>query len=204
MRLAKEKELEELRLQHKLPRRAKRRPATPPSELVCCVDIKTMFDDFSIDIRFMRHEGIDRIFCDGYPSAKAERETVGSASESVAMLLPEVLSTLMRYGAPLKFVSPGLVDGRSFAKIVDELALRSAKIREGNLEQSTAAIVTTASSLSLKPEPSSDAANLWDANCPGTHHRLLLNTSRNEFWCGYCNRGGDPGVLRSFADERER
>ena len=204
MRLAHERELEEGRLEPQAEAAGRRPARRPASKLVCCVDIEGPLADLSICIRFMRRKGTDRVYCEETPSVKAERGTAGTPVEAVANLLPSVLFTLMRFGGPLSFASPGLVDGRMFAEVVEELATRSAKIREGNLEQAHMAIVTKARELSLTPEPSLMASGFWDARCPGTQHGLLLNTSRNEFWCGYCNRSGDFDALRSFADERKK
>lgn len=180
------------------------KPPPPPSEIVCCVDVVTTVDDWTTIIRFVRHGGMDRVYCDEKPSMKAERETRGTATEAVAALLPGVLSTLMRFGGPVKFAGPGLVDAEMFAEVGDELTIRWAKAQESNLEQGDVAIVTLARKLGLAPEPSSVASGIWDAQCPGGRHRLLLNTSRNEFWCGYCNRSGDLDCLRSFADDRKK
>ena len=203
-RLAHERELEEARRQPNAEAPVRRPARRPASKLVCCVDIDGPLVDSSICIRFIRRKGKDRVYCEESPSVKAERETAGTPVEAVAKLLPPVLSTLMRFGGPLRLASPGLVDGGVFAEVIEQLAARSAKIGEGNLEQDQAAIVVLARELGLKPEPGMDALDLWEATCPGTQHRLLLNTNRNEFWCGYCNRSGDVDALRSFADERKQ
>lgn len=200
-RLAREKELEaKRRALEAIPKP----PPSPPSHLVCLVVVETMFEDWSTSIRFMRHEGIDRVYCDEKPSMKAEQETHGTVAESVAALLPSVLFTLMNFGGPVEFGGAGLVDGRVFAEIVEELAKRSANIREANLERAGAAVVSAARELGLRPEPSSKSEDCWEARCPGTQHGLLLNTSLDEFWCGYCRRSGNLVALRLFSNERRK
>jgi hypothetical protein len=203
-RIAKDKVLEERKLFHERNKVSSKHPPAPPSKLVCSVDVATILDEWPVSIRFIRHEGIDRVYCDENPSMNAECESLGTTAEAVAKLLPGVLNTLIRFGGQVQFTSPGLVDERMFATVVEELNFRMGETKKANLERSDEAIVILASELGLAPEPSSESTGFWNARCPGTQHQLLLNTSRNEFWCGYCNRSGDVDGLRSFVDELSR
>jgi hypothetical protein len=175
----------------------------PPSELLCCIDVDVMSEEYSVEIRFMRNQGVDRVFCEDFPAATAQREYEGDSSDSISILLPVVISVIMRYAGPVNFSRAGRVTEKEFTEIVNDLVMRSEKIRKANLEQSVAEIVSSAFALGLQPEPSSQSENLWAANCPAARHRMLLNTSRNEFWCGYCKRSGDVEALRSYSEEHK-
>ncbi len=78
------------------------------------------------------------------------------------------------------------------------------RMHAANLEQSQAAIVIMANSLGLYPSPSAQRADLWNAQCPRRNHFLLLNTKRDEFWCGYCNRHGSAPDLVAFVQEPKK
>ena len=180
------------------------RKRTPPSELVCKVDVEAMLCDWSVSIRFMRHKGIDCVYCSESQSMKAEHKTMGTTTEAVATLLPMVLTTLILFCGPFRFASPGLVGEEMFCKMVDELEAQLTKVKEENMIHAEEAIVSLARDLGLSPKPSPVSLNAWNARCPGTNHGLQLNIERNEFWCGYCKRSGNLKDLQSFVDERKR
>lgn len=204
MQIAEEKELEEIKLASQAREAKPQPPSPPPSRLVCSIDVMTIVGELDGSIRFMRHEGIDCVYCEWSPSMKAESQTQGTTAEAVVKLLPQVLTTIIRFSGSVEFTGPGMVDEQMFTKLVDELNVQMFEIKRENMKQADEAILALARELELTPEPSSDSSGIWDAQCPGTKHGLLLNTSRNEFWCGYCNRSGDLDGLRSFVDERRR
>ena len=181
-----------------------KRKRTPASELVCEVDVETMLCDWGVSIRFMRHKGIDCVYCSENQSMKAEHKTLGTTTEAITTLLPRVLTTLILFGGSVRFASPGLVGKEMFCKMVDELEAQLTKVKEGNMIHAEEAIVSLARDLGLSPEPSPVSHVTWNARCPGTNHGLQLNIERNEFWCGYCKQRGNLKDLQSFADKRKR
>lgn len=67
-------------------------------------------------------------------------------------------------------------------------------------ERRPSRILATARALRLAPE--AVGAHSWIANCPGTHHTLMLGTSTETFGCGYCKVKGGPEELESFVARR--
>jgi hypothetical protein len=61
-------------------------------------------------------------------------------------------------------------------------------------------IVHVARELGLYPEPAGVGPVQWTATCPQRRgHRLLITTSCDEFFCGYCSVNGGVDELRTFA-----
>ena len=65
-------------------------------------------------------------------------------------------------------------------------------------------IVEVATELKLDPDTDGTTSGMWEANCPTRPHRLLLQTSTDLFYCGYCRVGGGPDELRALAVERRQ
>lgn len=65
-------------------------------------------------------------------------------------------------------------------------------------------IVEVARELRLDPDTEGSVSGMWEATCPTRPHQLLLQTSTDLFYCGYCRVGGGPDELRALVAERHR
>ncbi|NBV85811.1 MAG: hypothetical protein EBS01_06020 [Verrucomicrobia bacterium] len=203
-RAAKKRNLRKINRENKKRKSLENATFTPPSHLVCSVAVNTIINDLHISIRFSRENGLDRVYCEKYSSIEAISETQGTTGEAITKLLPNVLISLLSFAGAIRFSDAGLVDEMAFTKLLDELNARILDIKNQNLDQKEETIISLASDLRLVPEPSFVSSGVWKARCPGTNHCLLLNATRNEFWCGYCNRSGNLHDLRLLVDERSR
>lgn len=172
------------------------------SSFVCSLEVDAMLGDFDVDVRFSRGGGRDRLFSPGEHWLKAEEDTQGTEEEAVIAMMPRLIEGCRAYAGTPKLVSPGLLSEEQFAELMRAIDSKWDAIRDANSTQAAAAVVVSARSLGLSPSPSFRQESMWDANCPGTHHQLLLNTARNEFWCGYCRRSGGIDALEDFVKER--
>lgn len=104
------------------------------------------------------------------------------------------------FSDPLRMLVPGMVDETAFhglvQRIKQEMDDNKRKAHEENTE-----IVKVAQELGLHPEPSGAGPDEWQASCPKGRHQLVIQATKNLFYCGYCRRGGGPDELRAFVKE---
>jgi hypothetical protein len=99
---------------------------------------------------------------------------------------------------------PRPLTSQEMAAVVDafEQELRRNTVAaEADQQRDEAAIITAARDLKLNPRPAGHDTTAWIADCARRKHFIKISTSRNEFYCGYCKRGGGPAELRAFREE---
>jgi hypothetical protein len=99
---------------------------------------------------------------------------------------------------------PGLLTIQEIAANVDafeQQLRRNTVAAEADQHRDEAAIITAARDLKLNPRPAGHNSTAWIADCARRKHFIEISTSRNEFYCGYCKRGGAPAELEGFCEE---
>ncbi len=110
---------------------------------------------------------------------------------------------------PLEVLEPGLLSGPEVMAIADATwALIRQDRRQIQVEAydhdrlHPSAVVAAARAAGLAPEPDVTKSGQWQARCPGTNHRLLIQPEIEKFFCGYCRRSGTAEELREFVGQR--
>ena len=104
---------------------------------------------------------------------------------------------------PEKVIEGGLLTIDE-VKILSEIFLAERDAARAFQRRRSSPIVAIAHELKLDPDTDGSASGMWEANCPTRPHRLLLQTSSDLFYCGYCRVGGGPDELRALAAERRQ
>jgi hypothetical protein len=175
-------------------------PSSP--EIVCILAVKTIVDDWEIEICCQRSDEIDRVFSTDMDWLRAERPSESKLFNSVAILLPSIIQRCLHFvGKPIP-VRAGLLSKERVQAIISDVYFEMDKIKKENGELREAEIVKKATQLGLHPEASNLSGGIWFARCPGTNHPLQLQPKRSLFYCGYCKVGGGIDKLDEFAAER--
>jgi hypothetical protein len=107
---------------------------------------------------------------------------------------------------PEQPVSAGLLDGRDIDGLVDEFLASRAPASTAAVDEEPigddSAIVATARRLGMDPRPNAPGSASWQAGCPHTNHTLMIQTSNDQFGCGYCKKRGGPAELERFVLQR--
>ncbi|MEZ5846006.1 MAG: hypothetical protein R3C70_04570 [Geminicoccaceae bacterium] len=98
---------------------------------------------------------------------------------------------------PTGFLFAGTIDQASFDAMIGNLESDIEQIIE-ETHRNRSDLIELAAQLGLSPQPSGKHPSFWQANCPGTHHTLLLNSQDDMFFCGYCKKKGSLDELRDF------
>jgi len=106
------------------------------------------------------------------------------------------------FGWPTYFETPGIFSENRFKKLIAEMEKELERNSKKARKRETR-IIRTAYSLGLNPAPDGRHEDFWKANCPGKNHSLDIMASKNEFFCGYCNRKGNVEELKAFVKERK-
>jgi hypothetical protein len=173
-----------------------------PPEIVCVLTVKTILDDWEVKICCQRTNGVDRVFSTDMDWLCAERASESNLFNSVAILLPIIISRCLHFvGEPIH-VRAGLLNKKRVEAIISDVYFEMDKIKKENELLREAEIVKKAAHLGLHPETSNLSGGTWIACCPGTNHPLQLQPKRSLFYCGYCKVGGGINKLDEFAAER--
>ena len=127
--------------------------------------------------------------------------------ESLIELLVSFLSTPAGHPYDIdQLVATGHINKRHYRILLDRIDRddrRKAVIHEENCRQARAnetEIVHVAGELGLNPEPAGVGPVHWYARCPARGgHRIMMTTSDDRFFCGYCKVSGGVEELREFA-----
>ena len=186
-------------------------------QLACAYEIDVFIDQVDEIVFFNRTDTHDELWTaiplrydnrltekqllqDSYNQGRvAQQERAGTKEKAAERLLKRLLRSRVGFEWPSGFVRPGLITRAVFESVVHELESgfkRNAQITKNN----EAPIVSKARSLNLQPVPSHTEVNIWRAQCPGHHVGLQLNNKTNQFYCGYCKRGGDEQELVLFVE----
>ena len=103
--------------------------------------------------------------------------------------------------APATVMEPGILSRTEGEALIRELKhlCRRVDALEVNPDSE---LVRTATELGLQPTAPRSQPNRVTANCPGTHHFLMISPASEQFGCGYCKRKGGPAELLAFYRER--
>lgn len=178
-------------------------PARP--EIVCTLVVDNMFDEFEVEIRFQRTDGVDRAFATDKDLVclRAEKPSEFTLAYSVKTLLFDIIWRCLHYvGEPVD-VRAGLLGKEHVETIIDSVRLEMEELKKENEVWREAEIVTKAAQLGLSPMASTLGEGIWIARCPGTNHTLQMQPKRNLFFCGYCGVKGGMAELDEFAARRK-
>jgi hypothetical protein len=131
----------------------------------------------------------------------------GTPRDAATILMSRLLRSRLHFAGSEPPYMPGLLASQEMAGIVDafERELRRNTVAaEADQHRDEAAIITAARDLQLNPRPAGHNSTAWIADCARQSHFLKISTSRNEFYCGYCKRGGGRRSLRRFAKRSSR
>ena len=103
--------------------------------------------------------------------------------------------------APATVMEPGIISRKEAEALIRELGHLCHRMdaREVNPDSE---LVRIAAELGLQPVAPRSNPNRVTANCPGTHHFIMISPKAEEFGCGYCRRKGGPKELLAFYRER--
>jgi hypothetical protein len=173
-----------------------------PPQIVCNLVVDAIIDEFEIEIRRQRTDGVDRVFSSSMDWLRAERPSEQTLACSVEILLFGIIEKCLRYiGEPVDFRAGLLSKGHVWA-IISSVGLEMDEIKNENELLREAKIVTKAVHLELALQASHFSRGSWIACCPGTNHTLELQPKRNLFYCGYCRVGGGIDELDEFVAQR--
>ena len=191
---------------------------------LCCYEVSNIVMGYEEAAFFWRESGTDTLWVvSGWPGIvdnlddgdlmqllpvktallfgrAVSRASAGDETSAQLALLEILFRARVGHDWPGKLVVAG-----TFLSDYDQLVADLERELEVNTQSalgSETAVVHKARELGLHPDPTGKDPRLWNANCPGTNHRLLLNTDIDKFWCGYCNRNGDPAGLAEFVEDR--
>ncbi|MGZ4911258.1 MAG: hypothetical protein ACXVI1_11225 [Halobacteriota archaeon] len=130
-------------------------------------------------------------------------ETTGEESSSCLALLERLFRAYVGgLESPQRFLVAGIISESAYNNLVQriehKLHKNSRKAHENETE-----IVKVARRLGLSPRPSGKHPDLWQANCPGSHHTLFLEAAENHYTCPWCSREGSAKELRALVKERK-
>ena len=176
-----------------------------PSAKVCTLVVDNMFDEFDVEIRYQRADGIDRAFATSKDLdwLRAERPSESTLVDSAEILLFNIIANcLYHVGEPVD-VQAGVLSKKHVEAIIRSVRLEMSDNKKRNEAWRQAEIVAKAEQAGLSPKPSNLDIETWTARCPGTNHTLQMQPKRNLFYCGYCRVGGGIDELGEFADQRK-
>jgi hypothetical protein len=128
----------------------------------------------------------------------------GTPRDAASILMGRLVRSRLHFSGSEPPYMPGLLTSQEMAGIVDafEQELRwNTMAAEADQHSNEAAITKAAIDLKLNPRPAGQNTTAWIADCARRSHFIEISTSRNEFYCGYCKRGGGPAELRAFCEE---
>lgn len=124
--------------------------------------------------------------------------------------LDELLMGLIDARSSLVSSGEGFLAGRLSIQRWASLCGRVKRLRQEAIDtahrrerEQPSELIGAARELQLLPRPVGGNATSWVANCPGTHHTLMIESSSNSWGCGYCRQKGGPEELRTFVRGRE-
>ncbi len=169
---------------------------------LCRYEVSNILEDYEESAYFWREPGTDTLWVisDYHRGRAVSRASAGDETSAQLALLEILFRARVGHDWPGKLVVAG-----TFLSDYDQLVADLERELEVNTQSALGretAVVHKARELGLHPDPTGKDPRLWNANCPGTNHRLLLNTDIDKFWCGYCNRNGDPAGLAEFVEDR--
>ena len=106
------------------------------------------------------------------------------------------------------FFSPGDITEAGYLKkgevreIIKKFKERTKRKKLSDLKDPNG-ILKIAENLGLYPRHDGGETANCIANCPGTHHFLMISPSSGEWGCGWCKRKGGPDDLKRFVKERK-
>lgn len=113
----------------------------------------------------------------------------------------ELLRARWGYVYPNQVVLEGLIGSNRYDEIMESIS-RDIKQNQTLSNGEKSKIIKMAIQLGLNPVPPTIKPHIWQATCPGTNHRLLLNEKTEEFGCGYCRKKGDHIALKDLIELR--
>jgi hypothetical protein len=128
----------------------------------------------------------------------------GTPRDAASILMSRLVRSRLHFAGSEPPYMPGLLTSQEMAAVVDALEQelrRNTVTAEADQYRDEAAIITAARDLQLNPRPAGHNGTAWIADCACRKHFLKISISRNEFYCGYCKRGGGPAELRAFCEE---
>lgn len=186
---------------------ANRAPVPSGANLVCRYRVFVGVDHLDETVWFRRQGGIDELWISmddiGMTGRAVRGASCGTRREACELMLAELFHARAGFGWPTGFRSSGMLDEGEFQKIVQTVKVELDSVASV-ARSHRSLIVRVADNLGLVPEPSPRNSRMWQANCPGTGHFMLLNTEHEQFWCGYCNVSGDAKDLEEFVSRRKR
>jgi len=183
--------------------RTVRSPVRPA--IVCTLVVDNTFDEFEVEIRCQRADGLDRAFATDKDLVElsSERPSESTLARSAETLLFHIIWSCLYYvGEPVD-VRSGLLSKKHVDVIISSVRIEMDETKKANEEWGAAEIVTKAAQVGLSPQASSLDVGTWIARCPGTNHTLQMQPKRNLFYCGYCRVGGGIDELAEFAAQRK-
>ncbi len=139
----------------------------------------------------------DLIGIAGGAALVAKETRAGSRPKAAYRLLSKLIRSRTGHAWPSSYRAGQLVNQRQFQQLLSDLKAGF----EGNqiaTREKEAPIVEVARDLGLDPQADARRPGFWNARCPSGNHTLLINNETNDFYCGYCIRRGDAGVLTAF------
>jgi len=135
--------------------------------------VDAIIDEFEVEIRWQRTDGVDRVFSTSMDWLRAEGPSENTLAFSVDILLFSIIERCLRYvGEPVD-VRAGLLSKGHVWAIITSVCLEMDEIKNDNELGRRAEIVTTAAHLGLALQPSQFGRGTWIACCPGTNHTLV-------------------------------
>jgi hypothetical protein len=128
----------------------------------------------------------------------------GTPRDAASILMSRLVRSRLHFSGSEPPYMPGLLTSQEMADIIDAFERelrRNTVVAEGDQHRDETAIITAARDLQLNPQPAGDNSTAWIADCVRRKHFIEISTSRNEFYCGYCRRGGGTVELRGFCEE---
>ena len=116
-------------------------------------------------------------------------------------LLRNLFQARAGHAWPAEFVASGIINEFRFQWLTGVIERQWADNKEESRKRECQ-LIQVARKLKLDPQPAGNGPACWKARCPGTHHSVYINASKNSFYCGYCKRKGGSKELREFVRER--
>ena len=174
--------------------------------VACRFWVNVFVDNIEAELKFNRDGDEDAMWIEtdyssGTRDAMVTVPSEGSLKEGCRRLFALWLRGAGRYFAPGKLIQSGFLSKAQFKKILKEY---HEELQENTRVAKTleAEIIDVAKELGLHPRPEGTSRTNWVANCPNTHHWIMVAPTSNQFGCGYCRVKGGPPELRAFVDRR--
>src|SRR5260370_41476028 len=106
-------------------------PSSPP-QTVCTLVVDAIIDEFDVEIRCQRTDGVDRAFSTSMDWLRAERPSEDTLAYSVETLLFSIIARCLRYvGEPVD-VRAGLLSKGHVWAIISSVCLEMDEIKKEN------------------------------------------------------------------------